>query len=190
MPARRLTRPSLLGAGLLGLAACAAPASPERMALSQETAPQAVVRQPAYHSLAVGRFGGGGDTNPLLLSQVSDGAFQNALAESFKAGGYLIEGGANAYVVSGNIVALDRPTGSLDPTLWFMPVPWSVTIKVHYVVARPGEKPVFDEIVAATGTADAAAALGAQGRVQKAVEAAVRADIHAFLERLNASWTS
>jgi hypothetical protein len=67
-------------------------------------------------------------------------------------------------------------------------VDWSVTVRVHYVVTAVGQsQPVFDEMVAATGQAGDAG-LTAQVRVRHATEAAVRADIAAFVDRLQRGW--
>jgi hypothetical protein len=91
------------------------------------------------------------------------------------------------YEVQARIVDLDRPAASLDPVLAIAPVDWTVTIRVRYTVAPVGGgRPVFDDVVAATGTASGG--LTSATRVQKATEAAVQADIGTFLQRLRTEW--
>jgi len=175
-----------VGAGLLS--ACASPAEPTRMTAAANEVPPAAPGGPAWHALTVADVAGGSGTNPLFLSNVSDADLKTALTATLRQGAYLAESGAGTYQVSAHIMDLDKPTGSLDPLLWLAPVDWSATIKVRYVVAAPGKPAVFDEVVAATGVGDATSSAGSQGRVQRAIEAAVRADIQSFLIRLNTRW--
>ena len=158
------------------------------MTLARNEAPHAAPGSPAWHALAVADVAGGAGTNPAWLPNVSDAALKTALEGSLRESGYLAETSPPPYQVSAHIMDLDKPTGSLDPLLWFAPVDWSVTVKVRYVVSAPGHAPVFDEVVAATGTAEGTSSLSSQGRVRVAAEAAVRNDIQAFLSRLNTEW--
>jgi hypothetical protein len=91
-------------------------------------------------------------------------------------------------VVRAEIVDLQRPGGSLDPVLVFAPLDWDVTVKVRYTVSPAvGGPPVFDELVAATGSASGDSAATSDGRIRKGVEAAVRADIADFIEQVQPS---
>ncbi len=136
-----------------------------------------------YHAIRVATVEGGSNTNPLWLSDISDTNLRQALQMSLSNADYLAPQGAEgAYLVSARIEGLDRPIGGLDPVLVFAPVDWSVTVKIHYTV-RPtgGGAPVFDQLIAETGTASGVSALTTDGRVRKAVEAAVSANINDFL---------
>ena len=158
------------------------------MTLAPNEAQRAAPGSPAWHALAVSEVAGGAGTNPAWLPNVSDAGLRTALEGSLRESGYLAETSPAPYQVSAHIMDLDKPAGSLDPLLWFAPLDWSVTIKVRYVVSAPGRAPVFDEVVAATGTAEGASSLSSQGRVRVAAETAVRNDIQAFLSQLNAEW--
>jgi hypothetical protein len=174
-----------LCAGLFLLTGCATPAAPEHMTLAQDSVPPAPQGGPTWHALSVADVNGGGPTERIWLSNISDDGLRTALQASLKDGGYLAESGPARYQVSAHIIDLQQPIGSLDPVLWFAPVDWSVTIKVRYIVSAPGRAPLFDEVVAATGTAEGGSSLSSQGRVRRATEAAVRNDIQSFLTRLN-----
>jgi len=160
------------------------------MSLELGGAPSAVEGTRAYHALKVGDVGGGGQTNPLWLSDVSSDALRTAIETSLRNLGYLASDDARAgYVVTADIVDIDRPAGIKDPVLMLSPINVDVTIRIHYTVTRVGGgKPVFDETLAATGAATADDALTADARLRKANEAAVRGDIQVFLKQLRTAW--
>jgi len=181
---------SLIVGGLpLALAGCSTPATPDNMASAAAPEIAAHPGGSGYRSMTVGDVQGGSDTNPLWLAGVSNADFHTALETSLKRASYLAEPGARgAYVVSARIEGLDRPTAGFDPLLVFAPLDWSVTVKIRYTVTpAAGGAPVFDELVAATGTASGDTAVTTDGRVRKSEEAAVRADIDAFLSRVRPS---
>lgn len=183
---RSLWRGALACASLLWLGACATASSPERMSITADAARPAAPGAWAYHSLRVADVSGGGGTSLIGLSDVSDAALRSALESSLGNLGYLAGGGtAAAYVVSVDLVDLDRPAVALDPALLVVPVDLSVTAKIRYTVTPAAGGPaVFDDVVATTGAATADDALSPAGRVRKANEAAVRLNIAAFLQRL------
>lgn len=139
-----------------------------------------------YHGFRVADVSGGAATSVIGLSEISDDALRQALETSLGNLGYLSEDKATAlYRLSADLVDLDRPTAAYDPVLIFVPIDLSVTVRIHYTVARAGaDHPLFDEVVATTGTATADDSLTPAGRVRKANEAAVRLNIAAFLQRL------
>lgn len=143
--------------------------------------------EPGYRALTVGRIQGGGSAAPALLSKVGDLNFKIALESSLRRLGYLADSNGR-YVVDATIEDVDQPGGSLDPVLIVAPVDWSVTVKIRYVVMPVDQsRPVFDELVAATGqTGDRG--LVASERVRSATEAAVQANLEAFLDRLKREW--
>jgi hypothetical protein len=181
-------RPALACLCLVWLTACASASSPEQMSVTGAAAPALAPGAAHYHSFRLDGVSGGGNTSPIGLSDVSNDALHQALRSSLDALGYLAPGGAGAtYVVSADIVDLDRPAVALDPVLIFVPVDLSVTARIRYLVTpAAGGRAVFDEVVATTGTATGADALTPAGRIQRANEAAVRLNIAAFLQRFQA----
>jgi hypothetical protein len=182
-----LVRQAVLGLGIVWLTACASPSTPEQMSIAAAgSAPVAASRDAQNFRLA--DVSGGGSTNPIGLSDVSDDALRTALAASLHNLGYLASDDSKAgFVISADIVDLDRPTVALDPVFVFVPVDLSVTARIHYTVTPAGGgKPIFDDVVATTGTATASDALTPAARVQKANEAAIRLNIAAFVTRLQA----
>ncbi len=175
--------------GLLFLGACSTGAQPDQMSVANGGGPGAVAGARSYHALSIGQIGGGSQTNPLWYSSVSNEDLRAALQASLRNLNYLADGGTGAYVVTADLVDLDRPALAVDPVLIIAPVEMTVTAKIHYVV-KPvgGGAPVFDEVVATTGTGAGDSALTSDGRVRKGVEAAVKANIAEFVSRLRTEW--
>jgi len=174
---------------LLALAGCATPASPDRMSIAPDRTAAATPGARGYRALSVGPVGGGGETNPLWMTDISNGALHEALEASLRELGYLADG-QGAYVVAADIVELDRPWASkVHPILAIMPVDMSVSVRIRYVV-RPaqGGAAVFDDVVGTTGTATADDSLAPDARMRKATEAAVQANLAEFVARLRTSW--
>lgn len=167
-------RAIILGAALLGLGACASASKPEMMAVSVAPVPAA---SKGYQAMRVGAVTGGGETNPLWVSNVSSDDFKTALETSL-ANAALANpdpGKANLEVTA-NIIKLDQPLAGLD---------LSVTSRVRYTVKPAGGgDAVFDDTVAATGTAKFADALVAVERLRLANEASIRANIESFITQL------
>jgi hypothetical protein len=176
-------------AALLILGACASPASPDQMLIEAGHAASAGQAAKGYRALSVGVVNGGGKTNPLWMSDVSNDALKQALEASLRNLNYLADG-QGAYVVTADIVDLDRPWAEkIHPILAIMPVDMSVSVRIRYVV-RPagGGQAVFDDVVGTTGTATAKDSVAPDIRLRKADEAAVRANIAEFVNRLQAAW--
>jgi hypothetical protein len=155
------------------------------MALAARAPPPLSPGARSYHSFRLASVSGGGDTSPIGLSDVSNGALRTALEGSLRNLGYLADDGSRAsYVVSADIVDLDRPAVAFDPALLVVPIDLSVTARIHYTVTpAAGGRAVFDEVVATTGSATASDAVTPFGRIQKANEAAIRLNIIDFLRR-------
>ena len=158
------------------------------MSLSAGAAPPPVAGSKSDHNLRLGQITGGMDTSP-LVSGVSNDALRTALRVSLHSLGYLADDDSKAaFVVSADMVELDRPGEALDPALLLVPVDLSVTARIHYTVTpAAGGRPVFDDTVATTGSSNGDA-FTPPGRVRKASEAAVRLNIVAFLQRLQTDW--
>ena len=181
---------SLLGfAALVCLADCASDATPDKMTVVAGGASAVAEGGKGYRALSVGAVNGGGSTNPAWISDVTNAGLKQALETSLRNLNYLAEG-AGSYVVTADIVDLDRPWAEkIHPILAIIPVDMSVSVRIHYVV-RPsaGGPPVFDDTVGATGTATAEDSVAPDIRVRKANEAAVRANIAEFAARLRSDW--
>jgi hypothetical protein len=183
-------RAGVICLALYGLAGCATPSSPEAMSIGAAAAPPLAPGARGDHAFRVGDITGGGETQTIGLSDVSNQALQSALETSLRNLNYLADGNGKAvYVVSADMVDLDRPIAAFDPALLFVPIDLSVTVRVRYTVTPvAGGHPVFSDVVATTGTATASDAATPAGRVRKANEAAVRLNIAAFLKRLQTDW--
>ncbi|MDP3406388.1 MAG: hypothetical protein Q8S03_16985 [Brevundimonas sp.] len=159
-------------AGLLGLAACATPSNPAMMTLPATAGLIATPGSTAYRSVTTVNVAGGQETNPLWTAQVSDADFKLALENSLGAANYLGTEGRPT-VVNATLMALRQPLAGLDI---------SVTSQVRYTVTQSGQ-PIFDELVAATGTATMSDALIAAERLKMANEKSIQENIRQFLIR-------
>lgn len=175
----RLTRAAAIVAAVSALGACAAGARSERMVVTSAISPVAQ-GQPGYQAFRLGPVTGGGATNPLWASNVGPEQFKVALEASLRAAGHLAEQpGAASYEVSAQLTDLDRPMAGVD---------MSVTTTVRYKAQSvSGGSPLFDNNVAATGTAKFGEHLIGTERLRKANEASVRANIESFIQRLRES---
>ena len=173
----RLARVVAVGGGLLTLAACASASMPSQMVAAPGAVSGVAAGDPGYKQLRVGNVQGGSETNPMWMSNVSSTDFKTALEASLRALNYLADDGSQAKIeVSANIVDLQRPMAGID---------MSVTSKVRYsALPATGGAPVFDETLAATGTAKFGEALLGVERLRKANEASIRANIEIFVKRL------
>ena len=128
------------------LAACAEGARAGSMALTNSVAPRLAATDPGYKAFRVAHVDGGGKTNPLWESSVSSEDFQTALEYSLGAMDLLADDPASAKnEITANLQDLERPLAGLDMT---------VTSKVHYSAkSTADQKIIFDDVVAASGTA-------------------------------------
>ena len=155
---------------------CASGARSTEMVVKSSIAPTEA-GQPGYKSFRVAGTQGGSGTNPLWMSNVSNEDFKTALEASLKATNYLAdEPGQATAEVTASMMDLKRPMVGLD---------LSVTAQVRYSATEVnGGAIVFDYVVAATGTAKMSEAFMAVERLKLANEAAIRANIEAFILRL------
>lgn len=111
------------------------------------------------------------------MSNVSGDQFDGALRASLDAAAFLAPAGAApSYRVTARLLELDRPLAGLDMT---------VRSRVHYnVVEAANSKTVLDEPIAASGTAKLGESLLGVERLRLANEASVRANIEAFIAKL------
>jgi len=163
-------------ASLLGLAACATPSNPAAMTLAATPGLTAAQGDVGYKSVTSVSVSGGHDTNPLWTAQVSNADFQTALTDSLAAAGYMGTEG-RPMSVTASMIDLNQPMMGLD---------MSVTSRVRYTV-KQGERIVFDDTIAATGTATMSEAFMGVERLRLANEKSVQENIKQFLQRFRAT---
>ncbi len=181
------TRRAALGVALLTLSACATPSSPGRMTLDRQSDGSSAHLRRLDHAVRVGQVIGGTGTVFIGLSQVSNEALRAAAEASLRNQGYLADDPTRAGLrLDLALVDLDHPAVALDPALLVVPIDLSVTARIRYTLtAKAGGPPLFDEVVATTGTASAQDAASPAGRVRRANEKAVRLNFAEFLHRLD-----
>lgn len=155
-----------------GLAACAMPARPVRMAAPVVAHVGVSPGDIGYRSVTNVQVIGGRDTNPLWVSQVSNAGFGTALESSLAQAGYMGAEGRQM-TVSASIAPLDQPMVGTD--MW-------VTSRVRYTVTQQGW-PVFDETITTSGAASLFSHLYGPERLRKANEAAMQESIRLFMQR-------
>lgn len=160
--------------GLLSLGACASAARPEAMTVLPSTVTAARAGDVGYQAVRIVNVSGGTETNPLLWSEVASGDFREALESSLKATGYLGATDAAPLSLTAAMLELKQPMAGFD---------MSVTSRVRYTVVDVSGRIVFDDTVAATGTAKMGEALIGTERLRLANEYAIRENIKAFIER-------
>lgn len=155
--------------------ACASPAQVDNMIVTAHSNLNKAKASPFYENIAVGIVTGGEETNPFLVSEVSNSGFRQALEASL-ANTFGTPSSEPEYTVSANLGGLDQPL-----------VGFSFTVKsfAHYeVVDNTSKVAVFDEHITARHTAKVSDALIAAQRLRLANEGSIQANISAFLRRL------
>lgn len=176
---RRALRALAVCGVLLSLTACATASLPAKMTAAPGTVATAAPGAKAYKALRVVNVQGGTETNPLLMSDVSNADFRLALEASLRQIEYLAADQDGAYLITASIVDLKQPFAGLD---------MSVTAKVRYtVVPAAGGAALFDETIATTGTATMGEAFMGVERLRLANEASVKANIETFIKKLSAT---
>lgn len=171
---KRLLILAVAGLALSSLGACASAARPEAMAVLPSTITAAMPTERGYNAIRVTEVSGGGETNPMWLSNVSNAEFKTAL-ESSLASANLFNGAASAPMsLTASMIDLQRPMAGFDLT---------VTSRVRYSVTDTSGGIVFDDTIAASGTAGMGDSLMAVERLRMANEASIRENIKTFLER-------
>ena len=166
-----------LSLGLLSLGACASAARPEAMTVLPSTVAAAKAGDFGHEAIRIANVSGGTDTNPLLWSEVASGDFRQALESSLRATGYLGATASAPLSLTAAMLELKQPMAGLD---------MSVTSRVRYSVTDASGRIVFDDTVAATGTAKMSEAFVGTERLRLANEYAIRENIKAFIERFRA----
>ena len=169
--------------GSLLVGACASAARPELMATTAASVAAAAPTDAGYKAVRVADVTGGGETNAMWMSNVSGQDFRTALEASLRASNYLADAAGGArYAVSAQLLNVDRPMMGLNMT---------TTSTVNYTVKAAGsEQVVFQETVAARGTATMSDAFMGVERVRLANENSIRENIKSFMEKFRASLTA
>jgi hypothetical protein len=168
-----LARHAATGIALLLLAACATPAEPERMAVTQTSG--AGFPPKLQHAMCVRKVSGGEATNPLWVSEVDDAGFTEALTNSLDSVGLLGAQGSCHYFIDVDLLGLAQPTFGFT---------FEVTSHANYKVYDAGGKSALLATIAGVYTADFAEAPLGSMRLKRANEGAIRASITQFLDRL------
>ena len=163
-------------ASLMGMAACASPSRPEAMTLYATPGLVASSGDLGYRSVTSVIVSGGSETNPLWTAQVSNEDLRTALEGSLAAAGYMGSDG-RPMVVTANMIALNQPMAGFD---------MSVTSRIQYSVTSDG-RVVFNDTVAATGTASMGEAFAGVERLRLANEKSIRENIKQFITRFRAT---
>lgn len=166
-------RHAATGTVLLLLAACATPADPERMAVSQAAGPGFPAK--LQHAMCVRNVTGGEATNPLWVSEVDDAGFSEALTNSLSSVGLLGAQGSCRYFVDVDLLGLSQPAAGFA---------MEVTSHANYKVYDAGGKPALFATINAAYTAEFSESVVGSFRLKRANEGAIRASITQFLDRL------
>ncbi len=167
---------ALAAISLLSVAACATPSRPDMMALPATAGLTAASGDLGYRSVTTVNVSGGEATNPLWTAEVSNDDLKTALEQSLEAAGYMGSNGP-AMVVTANMIELNQPMAGLDMT---------VTSRIQYQVTSNG-RVVFNDTVAATGTATMGEAFAGFERLRLANEKSIKENIKQFLTRFRAA---
>ena len=167
---------AICGALLLG--ACASAARPELMTTTAAAVPAATPAEAGYKAVTVANVSGGGETNPMWMSNVSATDFRTALEASLRASNFLAEAaGASRYRVDAKLLNIDRPMVGFSMTS---------SSTVNYTVTGADNQVVFQETITAPGTAKMGDAFLGVERVRLANENSIRENIRQFIERFRA----
>lgn len=158
------------------LSGCASGANSQNMTASLKPTQTVKTDSPLYRAMTIANVTGGSETNPLLMSQVSNTDFNHALKASLNQNN-LYTGGAPKYNIVAVINAVDQPIMGLD---------MSVTSKIHYKVVRNSDNAtVYDKVIPATYTAELGDSLLGTERLRLANEGSIRKNIEAFIAELS-----
>ena len=135
-------RHAAMGSFLLLLAACATPADPQRMAVTQAAGTGFPAK--LQHAMCVRNVTGGEATNPLWVSEVDDAGFSQALSNSLSSLGLLAAQGSCRYFVDVDLLGLSQPTVGIS---------MEVTSHANYKVYDAGGKPALRRLYRTAGFA-------------------------------------
>lgn len=165
---------TLATVGLTGLSGCASPARPEAMMVAVAADQTVQPGQRGYHQITITSVGGGQDTNPLWVSNVSGADFQTALEETLRRANYLADG-TGPLRLSVMLEEVRQPMAGFDMT---------VTSRARYRLTDASGAVVFEESISASGTGTMGDAFAGVERLRIANEKSIQENLDAFLTRL------
>jgi len=159
----------------LQLSACGINASVEPMTYTYNT-----MKKPVNHRLVnninVTEVSGGHALNPLLVSEISDATFKEALEKSLQNTSLYNPDSKANYSLNANIVRFERPMIGLD---------FTSTLYVHYKLTdSKTHATVYSKTIKSAHTATVGDALVGVVRVKLANEGAARENIRLLIEDL------
>ena len=154
------------------MAGCATASKPENM-IAKPT--QAGVQHPQTTSVEVA---GGSETSSLGKSQISNGAFRQAIAASIeqsKTFSAVVQGKGGDYQLGVTVVAMDQPSFGFS---------FTVKMEAAWSLKKADGTPVWQESIKSEGTAGATEAFAGVERLRIANEKAAQANIAAALTKI------
>ena len=165
---------------LLLLGGCATGAKRENMVYAPYQSQSTSYGSELVSNISVTTVGGGTETNPMWVSQVSDAEFAQALMASLDIAGLLNLNQSGEYILEAHIVNIEQPLMGFDLT---------VTADIYYRLTDVvSSRLIYEKKLATTYTAVFSDALYGVTRLRLANEGAVRENIRFFLfdlSRLN-----
>jgi len=155
----------------IGIAGCATPSKPEAMV---PTAP--IAGQHAKSTSVI--VAGGSETSALGKSQISNDAFQQAIAMSIeknKTFSSVVKGAGGDYQLAVTVVSIDQPSFGFS---------FTVKMEAAWSLKKADGTVVMQESIKSEGTAGATEAFAGAERLRLANEYAARANIAAALEKI------
>jgi hypothetical protein len=158
--------------------ACAMGAQPEHMVPQLLDIPRHGGASPLRGAIAIAKVGGGEETNPAMVSKVGSKELEEALRLSLSRYGFLSAPNTEApFRLEVFLIELKQPIGAFKTIV-------DSFVRYKLIESRDG-KVVYDDIVTASFTAEVADVFYGPARLKFANERSIRANIAAFLERLN-----
>jgi hypothetical protein len=160
------------------MTACATPARVEQMTVPAADATRTAVSSRAMReAISLGQVGGGKETNPLWISNISSADFERALRASLQAAQLLAPSGQDCRLkLTAQLLSLAQPAMGLDMT---------VTASVLYtLVDCKTQKEVWVKTITLPYTAAFGDSLLGVERLKLANEGAARANIRKLVELL------
>jgi len=160
-----------LCASALVIAGCASPSKPEGMVPAN-----AIAGQHAKTASVV--VAGGSETSSLGKSQISNEAFQQAIAMSIeknKTFSSVVKGAGGDYQLAVTVVSMDQPSFGFS---------FTVKMEAAWSLKKADGTVVMQESIKSEGTAGATEAFAGAERLRLANEYAARANIAAALEKI------
>lgn len=168
----------LIIAAILG--GCVQPIPPENLVPSNTADEYAISQGPLYRSIAIGKVGGGSETNPLMFSEIGSGELESAILSSLKANHFDAEDVRHPpYLLDVFLIEIDRPHGGAFTT--------TVTVFVRYKLTRLNDKKVvLDEIIKTSDTKTVNDIFVGLTRLKVTQETAMQKNIAEFLKMASA----